>query len=125
MKRIGVFCGTSPGGRPEYVQAARRLGYALASRYIGLVYGGGSIGLMGNVADAALENGGEVIGVIPKDLAREEMTLTELSDLRIVDTMHERKALIAELSDGFIALPGGFGCCCCSGAASAASSGLS
>ena len=109
MKRICVFCGSSPGARPEYVQAARELGQSLADRGIGLVYGGGRVGVMGEIADAALEAGGAVIGVIPKELLDKEVAFTELSDLRVVSSMHERKALMVELSDGFIALPGGLG----------------
>ncbi|MCB0165091.1 MAG: TIGR00730 family Rossman fold protein [Anaerolineae bacterium] len=109
MKRICVFCGSSPGARPEYVAVARRLGHLLAARNIGLVYGGGRVGLMGQVAEAVLEKNGEVIGVIPKALADKEVAFTRLADLRIVNSMHERKALMADLADGFIALPGGLG----------------
>ncbi len=109
MKRICVFCGSSPGAKPEYSEAAVELGHALTDNNIGLVYGGGNVGLMGTVARAVLEKGGKVIGVIPRDLAEKEVALTELDDLRIVESMHERKALMAELSDGFIALPGGLG----------------
>jgi len=109
MKRICVFCGSSPGAKPEYSQAAIELGQALVEKHIGLVYGGGNVGLMGQIAKAVFENGGEVIGVIPKALAEKELAFTELDDLRIVGSMHERKALMAELSDGFIALPGGLG----------------
>jgi uncharacterized protein (TIGR00730 family) len=109
MKRISVFCGSSPGARPEYARAAIELGHALARGSIGLVYGGACVGVMGAIAKAVLEKGGEVIGVIPRDLARKNVAFTELSDLRVVNSMHERKALMAELSDGFIALPGGLG----------------
>lgn len=109
MKKICVFCGSSPGARPEYVEAAKRLGHTLAEKQIGLVFGGASVGMMGQVAQAALEAGGQVIGVIPKALLEREVALTELVDLRVVGSMHERKALMAELSDGFIALPGGLG----------------
>lgn len=109
MKRICVFCGSSPGARPEYLQAAQQLGYALANRNIGLVYGGGKVGIMGQIAESVLENGGEVIGVIPKGLVERELAFTDLLDLRVVNSMHERKALMADLSDGFIALPGGLG----------------
>lgn len=109
MKRICVFCGSSPGASHEYVRAAKQLGHTLASKGIGLVYGGGKIGLMGKVAESVLEKGGEVIGVIPKGLAEKEVAFTGLADLRVVDSMHERKALMADLSDGFIALPGGLG----------------
>jgi uncharacterized protein (TIGR00730 family) len=109
MKRICVFCGSSPGARPEYVAAARRLGRTLASKGIGLVYGGAKVGTMGQLAKAALEAGGEVIGVIPERLVAKEVAFTELADLQIVGSMHERKARMVELSDGFIALPGGLG----------------
>lgn len=109
MQRICVFCGSSPGARPEYREAARTLARALARRGIGLVYGGSRVGVMYELAAAALEAGGQVTGVIPRDLVAREVAYTELRDLRIVDSMHERKALMAELSDGFIALPGGLG----------------
>lgn len=109
MKRICVFCGSSPGARPEYAQAARQLGAILAQRKIGLVFGGGRVGMMGQLAQAALENGGEVIGVIPKELHERKVAFAGLSDLRVVGSMHERKALMAELADGFMALPGGLG----------------
>ena len=109
MKRICVFCGSSPGARPEYEYAAKQLGYTLARKGLGLVYGGARVGLMGKIAQAVLEKGGEVIGVIPKGLVEREVAFTGLVDLRVVDSMHERKALMADLSDGFIALPGGLG----------------
>lgn len=109
MKRITVFCGSSPGSQPEYVEMAARLGKELAKTGIGLVYGGGSVGMMGVLADAVVKNNGSVTGVITKQLFKMEVAYTALSDLRIVDSMHERKALMADLSDGFIALPGGFG----------------
>ena len=109
MKRICVFCGSSPGARPEYLQAAKQLGHTLAYKGIGLVYGGAKVGMMGKIAEAVLEKGGEVIGVIPKELVKKEVAFNELADLRVVDSMHERKALMADLSDGFIALPGGLG----------------
>ncbi|CAJ37293.1 LOG family protein [Methanocella arvoryzae] len=109
MKRICVFCGSSPGARQEYIDAAREMGRALARRNIGLVYGGGNVGLMGEIATAAVEAGGEVIGVIPKWLVDREVAFTTLKDLRVVNSMHERKALMAGLSDGFVALPGGLG----------------
>lgn len=109
MKRICVFCGSSPGARPEYLQAAGQLGHALASKNLGLVYGGARVGMMGRIAEAVLEKGGEVIGVIPKGLVDREVAFTGLADLRVVGSMHERKALMADLSDGFIALPGGLG----------------
>lgn len=109
MKRICVFCGSSPGTRPEYARAAQQLGVLLAQRKIGLVFGGGKVGLMGQLARAALENGGEVIGVIPKELHEKKVAFSGLSDLRVMGSMHERKALMAELADGFMALPGGLG----------------
>ncbi len=109
IRRICVFCGSRPGNRPEYVVAARQLGSLLAERGIGLVYGGASVGIMGAVADATLRGGGEVIGVIPQALVRHELAHDHLTELRVVASMHERKALMAELSDGVIALPGGFG----------------
>ena len=109
MRRICVFCGSSPGARPEYIHAAQQLGYTLASQNIGLVYGGARVGMMGKIAEAVLEKQGEVIGVIPKALVEKEVAFTGLADLRVVDSMHERKALMAGLSDGFIALPGGLG----------------
>jgi len=107
--RICVFCGSSVGKKPDYLEAARNFGQLLARRGIGLVYGGASVGMMGEVADAALAAGGEVIGVIPQALVDKEIAHKNLTDLRIVKTMHERKALMAELSDGFVALPGGTG----------------
>ena len=109
MKRICVYCGANPGKRPAYAAAAVELGTRLAQEKIELVYGGGCIGLMGLVADAALRAGGHVIGVIPQALVLKEVVHEGLPDLRTVKTMHERKALMAELADGFIALPGGFG----------------
>ena len=109
MKRICVFCGSNPGRGASYRQAAVEMGHLLAERGIGLVYGGGNVGLMGTVADAALEKGGYVTGVIPEALVQRELAHQGLQDLRVVRSMHERKALMADLSDGFIALPGGFG----------------
>ncbi len=109
MKRICVFCGSGTGRLPEYAAAAAELGHFLAENSIGLVYGGASIGIMGQVANAALDRGGEVIGVVPEFLAVKEVAYTALDDLRIVPGMHERKALMSELSDGFMALPGGLG----------------
>ena len=109
MKRICVFCGSSPGARPEYIKTARELGTALAKNKIGLVYGGAKVGMMGAVASATMEAKGEVTGVIPKELVKKEVAFTGITDLRIVNSMHERKALMADLSDGFIALPGGLG----------------
>ena len=109
MKRICVFCGSNSGRGDKYQSMAVKLGRALAERGLGLVYGGGKVGLMGTIADAVLERGGEVIGVIPEDLVKKEVAHKGLTDLRIVGSMHERKALMARLSDGFIAMPGGFG----------------
>ena len=109
MKRLCVFCGANAGRDPIYREAARALGTLLAEEGIGLVYGGASIGLMGAVADAARAAGGEVIGVIPRALMKREIAHAGLADLRVVGSMHERKALMAELADGFIALPGGVG----------------
>jgi uncharacterized protein (TIGR00730 family) len=109
MERIAVFCGSKLGSRPVYVEAAKSLGQSMAQSQIELVYGGGSIGLMGVLADAVLVNGGRAIGVIPTSLAQKEVMHEGLNDLRIVRTMHERKAMMASLADGFIALPGGFG----------------
>ncbi|HSL23083.1 MAG TPA: TIGR00730 family Rossman fold protein [Vicinamibacterales bacterium] len=109
MQRLCVFCGSSVGRRPAYAEAARGLGALLASRGIGVVYGGGNVGLMGELADAALAAGGEVVGVIPDALVARELAHRAVTDLRIVASMHERKALMADLSDAFLALPGGFG----------------
>lgn len=106
---MGVFCGSSLGARPEYEAAARELGRLLAARGLGLVYGGARVGLMGAVADAALAAGGDVVGVMPRALVAREIAHTGLRDLRVVESMHERKALMAELSDAFVALPGGLG----------------
>src|SRR5215510_13661031 len=108
IKRICVFCGSQTGAREVYGEQARALGRALAERGIGLVYGGGGIGMMGAVADAVIESRGEVIGVIPYALASKERARRDV-DIRVVNTMHERKAMMAELSDAFIAMPGGFG----------------
>ena len=107
--RLCVFTGSNPGRLPVYRQAAVAFGTALAETGIGLVYGGASIGLMGVVADAARAHGGEVIGVIPRALVAAEVAHGGLEDLRVVGSMHERKALMAELADGFVALPGGIG----------------
>lgn len=109
MQRLCVFCGSSFGSRPDYEQAAHHLGTTLAQQGVEVVYGGGRVGLMGVVADAALAAGGQVIGVIPEALMQMEIGHAGLTDLRVVNSMHERKALMADLSDGFIALPGGFG----------------
>ena len=109
IERVLVFCGSSPGARAEYAAAAQELGGLIAQRGLGLVYGGASVGLMGAVADGALAAGGEVIGVIPRHLVEREIAHTGLTDLREVTTMHERKALMADLADAVIALPGGTG----------------
>ena len=109
MQRICIFCGSSPGARPGYVQEAEALGRAIVENNFGLVYGGASVGIMGAVADAVLKSGGEVIGVIPKALTEKEISHTGLTEMRVAESMHERKALMADLSDGFIAMPGGLG----------------
>src|SRR6202795_3253496 len=109
LRRICVFCGSNAGARPAYSQAAQTVGRLLCRRGIELVYGGGHVGLMGIVADACLNEGGRVIGVIPQALADKEVAHTGLTELRIVGSMHERKALMADLSDAFLALPGGYG----------------
>lgn len=109
MKSICVFCGSRPGFRPEFTHAARDLGALLAQEQIRLIYGGARVGLMGQLADGVLENGGEAVGVIPKGLLRKEVAHHALTALHIVESMHERKAKMAELADAFIALPGGFG----------------
>jgi uncharacterized protein (TIGR00730 family) len=109
MRRLCVFSGSSPGGHPDYAQAAEELGRALAVQGIGVVYGGAEVGLMGTIADAALDAGGEVVGVIPQALVDREIAHTGLSELHVVGSMHERKAMMADLADGFIALPGGMG----------------
>lgn len=109
MERICVFCGSSPGANPAYIQVARKLGRKIAEMKLTLVYGGGKVGLMGELAKTTLAAGGKVIGVIPEDLVKMSLAFTELTDLRIVSSMHERKALMSDLADAFIALPGGFG----------------
>jgi uncharacterized protein (TIGR00730 family) len=109
MKRICVFCGSSAGNRAEYRACAEALGTELVRRNIRLVYGGGNVGLMGAIADSVLKAGGEAIGVIPEHLMAREIGHSHLTKLHIVRSMHERKALMADLSDAFIALPGGFG----------------
>jgi len=109
MKQICVFCGSSAGNRSEYRAAAEGLGTEMARRGIGLVYGGGNVGLMGALADATLKAGGEAVGVIPEHLLEREVGHRGLTMLHVVRSMHERKALMADLSDAFIALPGGFG----------------
>jgi uncharacterized protein (TIGR00730 family) len=109
MGSLCVFCGSNPGASPAYAEAAARMGSLLAERGITLVYGGGRVGLMGVLADAALAAGGRAIGVIPRALEAREVAHTGLTELRVVSSMHERKALMSELADGFIALPGGIG----------------
>jgi uncharacterized protein (TIGR00730 family) len=109
LKRICVFCGSSLGARPAYRRAAQQLGELMAERRIGVVFGGGAIGLMGVLADAALSKGGEVIGVIPESLVRREIGHRGVTKQHVVETMHQRKALMADLSEAFIALPGGYG----------------
>ncbi len=109
LKRICVFCGSQAGRDPHYAAAARAVGTLLAQRDIAVVFGGGRVGMMGTVAEAALRAGGEVIGVIPEGLMRRELAHEELTQLIVTRTMHERKQRMADLSDGFMALPGGFG----------------
>ena len=109
MKRVCVFCGSNVGSRPEYAAAAREMAATLASRDIGLVYGGGRVGLMGILADEMLARKGSVVGVIPRMLSEREVGHEGLQQLHIVETMHDRKAKMANLADGFIALPGGIG----------------
>jgi uncharacterized protein (TIGR00730 family) len=109
MKRVCVFCGSNNGSRQSYVDAAQMIGRTLVRRGIELVYGGGRIGLMGAVADSVLSNGGKVIGVIPEALVTKEVAHEGLSEQIVVSSMHERKAMMADLSDAFIALPGGYG----------------
>ncbi|MGH8014235.1 MAG: TIGR00730 family Rossman fold protein [Candidatus Binataceae bacterium] len=109
MKRICVFSGSNSGVQPAYASAARAFGQALTTRGLGLVYGGAKVGLMGEIARAVSARGGEVIGVIPRSLMRKEVAYEELADLRVVESMHERKAVMADLADGFVAMPGGLG----------------
>jgi uncharacterized protein (TIGR00730 family) len=109
MKRVCVFCGSSVGARSIYRDAAVAMGTVLAAKKIGLVYGGGNVGLMGVVADAVLAGGGDVIGVIPQSLADREVAHLGVTDLRVVDSMHTRKAMMADLADAFVAMPGGVG----------------
>ena len=109
MKRICVYCGSNPGKSAEFLASARTLAGELVQRDIGLVYGGASVGLMGEIADTVLAGGGEVIGVIPQALVDKEVSHPGLTELKIVNSMHERKEIMADLSDGFIALPGGLG----------------
>lgn len=109
MKRLCVYCGSSPGIAPAFTAVARELGEAIATRGLELVYGGARVGLMNEVANAALAQGGKVIGVLPRFMVDKELAHESLTELHLVDTMHQRKQLMAELSDGFVALPGGFG----------------
>jgi uncharacterized protein (TIGR00730 family) len=109
MKRICVFCGAAEGVRPAYADAARELGAQMVARGLGLVYGGCAVGIMGALANAVLQNGGEVIGVIPQALVTRELAHPGLTELRVVSSMHERKATMASLVDGFAVLPGGLG----------------
>ncbi len=109
MKRVCVFCGSSSGASPAYIEAAKKIGEVIAAKGLGLVYGGARCGLMGAVANAAIENGAEVIGVIPGALIEKEVAHVGVSDLRVVGSMHERKMLMSDLADAFIALPGGMG----------------
>jgi hypothetical protein len=109
LRRVCVFCGSLSGVDPTYAEVAREVGATLAAERIGVVYGGGRVGMMGRLAEGALSRGGEVIGVIPRALMEKELGHTGVTELRVVETMHERKALMASLSDAFAALPGGFG----------------
>jgi hypothetical protein len=109
MKRVSVYCGAETGKDPAYLEATERLGHALARRGLGLVYGGGGIGLMGTLADAVLSDGGEAIGVMPRWLVEKEIAHCGLAELHVVDSLHVRKAMMIELADGFIGLPGGLG----------------
>jgi len=109
MRRVCVFCGSAAGARPDYAAAAEALGRAIAARGMGLVFGGGAVGLMGIVSRAALLAGAPVTGIIPHGLVMREAGNGELEDLRVVASMHERKAMMAEMSDGFVVMPGGFG----------------
>ena len=109
LKSVCVYCGSSPGKNSLYINAARSMGEEIARRGMTLVYGGGRVGLMGEVARAAMEKGGKVIGVIPQALKDQELAFQELTELHVVNSMHERKALMADLADGFVAMPGGYG----------------
>jgi uncharacterized protein (TIGR00730 family) len=109
VERICVFCGASPGARPAYREATAELARVLVEANIGVVYGGSGVGLMGALADAVIEARGSITGVIPRALVDREMAHRDVADMRVVDSMHERKALMAELSDAFVALPGGIG----------------
>jgi len=109
QRRLCVFCGSKAGNKEVYTLSARRFGETMVKHGLGLVYGGGHIGLMGVLADAVLTAGGQAIGVIPKSMIEAELAHTKLTQLHVVDTMHQRKAMMANLADGFVALPGGFG----------------
>ncbi|HEX9962952.1 MAG TPA: TIGR00730 family Rossman fold protein [Pyrinomonadaceae bacterium] len=109
MKSITVFCGSSSGFRPEYAEAAKNLARLLVERNVRLVYGGGNVGLMGIIADEVMRSGGAVVGIIPDSLFKKEVGNRAVTELRVVGSMHERKAMMAELADGFIAMPGGIG----------------
>ena len=109
MKRVSVFCGSKDGVKPAYIAAAHEMGLALLKRNIGLVYGGGGVGMMGRISETVKNGGGEIVGIIPRALLARERGRVELAELRIVRSMHERKAMMVDISDGFIALPGGFG----------------
>lgn len=111
MKSVCVFCGSQSGSNPVYAQAARELGEELARRKLALVYGGGRVGLMGELATAVMRSGGAVVGVIPEALSGKEIAFAEATELHVVDTMHTRKALMADRADAFVALPGGYGTC--------------
>ena len=109
MKQVAIFCGSYPGAKPIYMVTAHQMGMGLAQRGLGLVYGGGRVGLMGAVADGTLARDGKVTGVIPQSLVDRELAHSGLSEMHVVTSMHERKAMMAELADAFIAMPGGFG----------------
>ena len=109
LQRLCVFCGSSLGTQSAYVRATQELGRVLSQHGIGLVYGGGKVGLMGTLADSCLSNGGRVVGVMPRGLVEKEIAHAGLTQLRVVESMHERKALMADLADAFVALPGGYG----------------
>ncbi len=109
MKRVCVYCGSNPGNDPKFAECARELGREFLARGLGLVFGGGSVGLMGIVADTVLEGGGEVLGVIPRELRERELGHSGCTELHVVESMHERKFLMASLADGFVAMPGGVG----------------
>ncbi len=109
VNKLCVYCGSNSGRRPEYIAGAKQLAYALVEKNIDLIYGGASVGVMGVLANSVLEEGGNVIGIIPQDLVNKEVAHDSLTELHVVGSMHERKALMAELADGFIALPGGLG----------------